>query len=351
MTPIKVVQIGCGKMSKYIMQYVEDLGAEIVGAVDINPDILGWDIGQIMESPNRGVVINDVSKLEELLKETKPDIAIITTLSYLNDVADNIRVCVKNGVNVITTSEECFYAFNSNPTLTHELDVLAKANGVTVTGCGYQDVFWGSLITNIAGTTHNVTKIKGSSSYNVEDYGIALAKAHGAGLTQGEFEQTVAKADKISPEEREKIINNRKFLPSYMWNTSGWLADKLHLTPKSLTQECVPIIAEEAIHSDTLQMDIEKGMVRGMRAIATLETQEGITIEAQCIGCVYTKDEFDKNEWTVYGEPDTTIVVNKPDTVRLTCADIANRLTDVINAKPGFIPTSQMPEISYKIEY
>ena len=85
-----------------------------------------------------------------------------------------------------------------------------------------------------------------------------------------------------------------------------------------------------------------------MSAIVTGETTEGITIEAECIGKVYAPDEFDKNEWTVFGEPDTTLVINKPDTVRLTCATIVNRIPDVIASKPGFIPTCEMGELKYQ---
>ena len=39
---------------------------------------------------------------------------------------------------------------------------------------------------------------------------------------------------------------------------------------------------------------------------------EGITFETECIGKVYAPDEFDRNEWTLMGEPETTIVVNIP---------------------------------------
>ena len=351
MRQIRVVQIGCGKMSKYIMKYIYNLGGSIVGAVDISEDKIGMDIGNIMESEPKGIIINDRSRLEEILKETKPNIAVIATLSFLNDVEEDIRVCVRNGVNVITTSEECFYAKNSNPTLFHELDILAKTNNVTITGCGYQDVFWGNLITTLAGSTHNIKMIKGSSSYNVEDYGIALAKAHGAGLTLEEFDKQIASADNISDEARQKLINERKFNPSYMWNAAGWIADKLHLTPKNLTQKCVPVTSEEDIHSDTLKMDIKSGNVTGMSAVATLETEENITIEAECIGKVYGPNDFDKNEWTIFGEPNTTVTINKPNTVELTCADIANRIPDVINAPAGFISTSKLKEPTYKREY
>jgi len=351
MKQIKVVQIGCGKMSKYIMRYIYNLGGKVVGAVDINEDLIGKDIGIIMETEAKGISINDISRLSEVLADAKPDIAVITTLSFLNDIEDTIRTCITNNVNVITTSEECFYAENSNPSVFKELDILAKSHNVTITGCGYQDIFWGNMIATIAASTHNITGIKGSSSYNVEDYGIALAKAHGAGLTLEEFEKDIASADNISEDERKELINNRNFSPSYMWNTVGWLADKLKLTPTTINQKCIPTTSEIDIHSDTLNMDIKAGLATGMSAVVTMETEEGITIEAECIGKVYSEEDFDKNEWTIYGEPNTTVTINKPSTVELTCADIVNRIPDVINAESGFISTSKMPEPTYKINY
>ena len=166
-----------------------------------------------------------------------------------------------------------------------------------------------------------------------------------------EFNEQIAKVDNITPEQRTRLINNREYTPSYMWNTVGWLADKLNLTPISMQSRTIPMTNPEDLHSDTLNMDIKAGDATGMSAIAILETKEGITIEAESIGKVYSKDDFDTNTWTIYGEPDTTITINKPDTVRLTCADIVNRIPDVIKANPGFIPTSKLPEPTYKIKY
>ena len=350
MEKIKVFQIGCGKMSVYTMRYVYEHGAKVVGAVDINPKLFGKDIGDIMDGEKRNVIIRPVKELNEYLRATKPHVAIVETMSLLQDVKDVIRTCALLGINVITTCEEAFFASNSNPTVWKELDVIAKANKCTIVGCGYQDVFWGNLISVLAGTTHKINKIKGSSSYNVEDYGIALAKAHGAGLTLEEFDKQVASADRITPEERQRIIDSGKFAPSYMWNTVGWLADKLDLHIISMNQECVPKTNETDLESTTLGMKIKAGDATGMSAIVTAETEEGIILEAECIGKVYNEDEVDTNEWTIIGEPETTITIKQPSTVELTCADVVNRIPDVINARPGFVATSELGEPTHKIK-
>lgn len=345
---IKFVQYGCGKMAVYTMKYAIEKGYTLVGAVDVNPDLIGKDVSVVLGGENLNVTIVSPLEAEQMMKKTKPDICIITTMSLMKDVEESLELCAKLGINAITTCEEAFYPFNSNPTITKKIDDLAKKNHCTITGSGYQDAFWGNLIYTIAGATDKITKIKGSSSYNVEDYGIALAKAHGAGLTLKEFEKDVASSDNIDEDARKKLIKQGDFLPSYMWNTTGWLCDKLGLTVVSQNQKCVPITYKKNLVSKTLNMTIKKGYATGMSAVVTTQTKEGITLEIECIGKVYSKTDVDQNIWTVYGEPTTNMVITKPDTVKLTCATIVNRILDVIDAEDGFVPTSRMGELKYR---
>ena len=67
-------------------------------------------------------------------------------------------------------------------------------------------------------------------------------------------------------------------------------------------------------------------------------------------GKVYSKEDFDKNEWTVEGEPNTTLIINRPSTVELTCASVVNRIPDVISAKPGYVPTEEICDLSFKMK-
>ncbi len=348
MEKVKAVQYGVGKMSVYTMRYMIEKGIEIVGAVDVNPEVVGKDIGEILGTEPKGVVVVDAKDARNMMETTKPDICVVTTRSLIAELEEPLMMCAELGVNAITTCEEAFYPINSNPNLTKKIDEIAKKNNCTITGSGYQDIYWGQLVTSIAGSTQSIKKIKGSSSYNVEEYGIALAEAHGAGLTLSEFDEKVASVDRMPEEARQAIIEKGEYTPSYMWNVNGWLCSKLGLTIKSQTQKCVPQTYKEDIYSSTLNMTVKAGDATGMSAVVTTETEEGITVETECIGKVYAPDEFDRNVWTVEGEPTTTITVEKPATVELTCATIVNRIPDVLKAKPGYITTEQMGDLSFK---
>ncbi len=346
---LRAVQYGCGKMSVFLMRYLMEKGVEIVAAFDVNPSVIGKDIGEIMGSENTGIKVSDSKIAGKLMSELKPDVCVVATMSTMADIKDAFTVCAESGVNAISTCEEALYPWNSSPAITKELDQLAKQNGITLSGSGYPDMYWGVLIDTLAGSMQSITQISGSSSYNVEDYGIALAKGHGAGLTTEEFELEIGKYNDMTSDEQKQLVESGKYVPSYMWNQNGWLCSKMGLTPVSQIQKCIPTTHSEDLHSSTLNMTIKAGEPTGMSAIVTTETEEGITLVTECIGKVYAPGEFDKNDWTFHGEPETTINVDRPATVELTCSNLVNRIPALINAEPGYVTTDKMPNNVYPV--
>ena len=117
---ISFIIYGCGKMSKYTVKFAVETGMKLVGAVDINPNVIGTEI--------EGVKVVGKEDFEKILTKEKPDIVIVTTMSLLSDLEEVLTICAKNGVNAITTCEEAFYPKVSNPNLTNKIDQLAIWN-------------------------------------------------------------------------------------------------------------------------------------------------------------------------------------------------------------------------------
>lgn len=348
---IRVAQYGAGRMSRWLMRYVMEHEGELVAAFCRNPSHIGRDVSEIIGNgyPFVGVTVQPAAQAESVLAQLRPDVCIIATRSTVAELEEIFTICAKLGINAITTCEEALYPWNSSPALTEKLDKLAKEGGCTLTGVGYCDLYWGTMVTNLAGSSHKITKIVGSSWYNVEDYGVALAEGHGAGLSVEEFNKTIGCYNDLPSDELKALVESGQYVPSYMWNQNGWLCSKMGLHVKSQTQRCIPCVDKEDLSSDTLGMVVKAGYATGMRAIVTTETEEGITLETECVGKIYNKDEMDTNVWTLYGEPDTTCIVNQPATVELTCATLVNRIPQLIDAPAGYVTTDQFPYNEYMV--
>ncbi|WP_377191402.1 hypothetical protein [Ruegeria meonggei] len=91
------------------------------------------------------------------------DIAIVCVGSYLETMQRHFAVCLENEVNAVTIEEKTVYPWISAPDLAQELDVLARANGVTLAASGTQDVFWLNLITTLLGASHRIDRVEGHS--------------------------------------------------------------------------------------------------------------------------------------------------------------------------------------------
>ncbi|MHA1722392.1 MAG: hypothetical protein ACTSXW_04850 [Candidatus Baldrarchaeia archaeon] len=129
MDNVRVVIYGVGAIGTCIAKFVlGKKGIEIVGAIDVSPEKVGRDLGDVLGLEEKlGVVVSrDAS---EVLSKSKPNVTLHATGSFLDKVYPQIVEIVEAGSNVISTCETLAYPYYRYPELSEKLDKLAKELG------------------------------------------------------------------------------------------------------------------------------------------------------------------------------------------------------------------------------
>ncbi|NUP36548.1 MAG: dihydrodipicolinate reductase [Streptomyces sp.] len=329
---IKVAIYGPGAMGLHITRLLRERGVRIVAAITRpGSEKVGEDLGTLAGLAPLGVPVRSDAK--ETLEETEPDIVAVAVSTYLDEVMYEIyATVVRAGANVITLAEEMLYPVPTAGPRAEQLDELARRHGVTVTGTGHQDAYWVNLVSLLVGSAQTLHTVEGELSWNVDDFGPAVAKQQQVGQTVGEFNSWLANA-------------TRK--PTFGRTSLYALAAAIGLTPKQPETRTTPVIATKTTPCQALGEDIAAGRVLGYTDTDTLHTEEGIELIISSTGKVYDAGESDFNEWRTTGRPALHLRNDHVITPDTTCTTLVNRLPDVIRAEPGIVTVDRLPQLRY----
>jgi len=133
MKKYRVIIWGLGNVGRVATRMcMQKESLELVAAVDVAPDKVGRDVGEIFGFGKAGVIVTDDSEKAFALDA---DVIMcylpcLMKKGSLKPSADNIIKAINAGKNVITTIP-ISYSRQSDPAITKMLDDAAKANGVT----------------------------------------------------------------------------------------------------------------------------------------------------------------------------------------------------------------------------
>lgn len=330
--PIRAVALGCGRMGKLGIQLMDQKGIRIIGAVDTNPAIVGMDVGDLAGLGRKlGVYVSD--DLDRVLDACHPDIVVAALFSFVDKCEPFFNKVLSRGINLLTTCDEAHYSWNTSPESTNRLDQLARDNNCTISGSGLLDVFWMQLPVLMASGMMKVRRVEGTTTFNTDEYGPALADAYNIGRTAEEFNALMSGDSQPDG-----------FL---MRATNDAICVKLGLRPTDYKVEMLPVIAEKETYSTALGRTIPVGDVIGTKEVVTTHTREGVEIVTSDIGYVYADGEGDICNWKLFGSPDVEVNIPRLNSYIFTMGDLVNRIPDVINAEPGFKTTADLGMARY----
>jgi 4-hydroxy-tetrahydrodipicolinate reductase len=328
MGKIRVISYGMGVVGGLIAKFLlEKEGVEIVGAVDVAKDKIGRDIGEVL-GLNRKVGTKISKNIESALQETKADIAIHTTSSFLKETYPQIASILKQGLNVVSTCEELSYPYVSEPELAGKLDALAKKHEATVLGTGINPGFlMDTLVITLTSACEKIDKIEVTRVMNAATRRVPFQKKIGAGLTAEEFQKKIAEKHITGHVGLEQSI-------SMIANALAWKLDKINM------ESVEPVIAKRAVESKDIRVDAGKVAGLKQKAHGTMKNREVIDLDFQAY--IGAEEEYDSV--TIKGVPNINQKIQPCVHGDIgTVAVIVNAIPRVINAPTGLYTMKDLP--------
>jgi 4-hydroxy-tetrahydrodipicolinate reductase len=192
---IKVMIWGFGAMGKGMAQMIaHKQGFQILGAVDMNPALIGKSIKELISDYAEDARI--ASSVTDIPHWERADICLLATDSFTEKAYPKIEWLIKHGINVISTAEQMAYPYAANPELSKKMDELAKAYHVRILGTGVNPgMMMDLLVLFLTGVMSDVKNIEVSRVNSLSPFGKAVMEEQGVGLSIEEYD---AKCTQIS---------------------------------------------------------------------------------------------------------------------------------------------------------
>lgn len=326
---LRVVLCGLGPLGlKTIPFIVERQNLDLVGAVDVNPDLAGKDVGELAGLEPLGLRVR--ADLEKTLRDTEAHVCLLLTVSDMVRITPQIETALRCGAHVVSTCEELAYPWLTAPELSHRIDQLARENGVAVLGTGVNPGFLMDFLPQaLTAVCRKVERVIVERYQDAARRRIPFQKKIGAGLTLEEFAQRI----------KEGTLRHVGLTESLHMIASqfGWKLDK--------TEDIIePVVASERWTGEA--MTVEPGM-----ALGVLQTGRGYRNGREVISLIFKAavgEAASYDRVLIEGEPRIDSVIRDGvhgDTA--TCAISVNAIRSVVKSSPGLRTMADVPSVAW----
>ncbi|MGE0492394.1 MAG: dihydrodipicolinate reductase [Vulcanimicrobiota bacterium] len=317
MKRLRVVSVGLGPIGLAAARLaLSKRNVELVGAVDVDPAKTGKDLGELLDSPDTGVVIE--AEARAAYERLKPDAILHCTSSFLPRVIDQLVEAAEAGVNVVSSTEELLVPDWRHPELAARLHQAALGGGATVVGTGVNPGYAMDFVAAVGSAV--CFDVQSVHCLRVVDAGsrrLPLQQKVGAGLTIDEFKAREAAGGFGHIGIEESVV---------------LLARALGFELDSVEYALEPVLSKTT--RQTPFLTVEAGRVAGIRNFGYGRINGSTVIEldlTMAVGADNPRDEV-----RLAGTPD--LHLSFPGGIPgdlATAAILVNTLSQAVEAEPG----------------
>ena len=329
MKNFNILQIGLGPLGIKTCNFIAKRdGLKTIAAVDKNPALVGKDLGELCGGEASGIIV--MGSIAEAIKNKKPDVAILTTVSDMERITPQIEEIVAHGIPVVSTCEELSFPWKTSPHLARKINEAAIAGNVAVLGTGINPGYLMDVLpVFLTAVCQDVKTVSVNRFQNAQFRRIPFQKKIGAGLTLEEFEKKKEDGSlrHVGLTESIHLIAHRM----------GWPLDK--------TEDIItPVVATKTI--DTPAMTIAKGNAAGVRQEGNGYVNGEVKIKLTFQATVGEPESYD--EVIIQGTPHVhSKIAGGVNGDVATCAITLNAIPQVLRSAPGLKTMVDIPPVSF----
>jgi 4-hydroxy-tetrahydrodipicolinate reductase len=324
---IRVIQYGLGPIGSAVARHVvERDGLQLVGGIDIDPDKVGRDAGDVI-ALGRSLGFAVVGKLADVKSDA--DVVLHTTTSYFDLFKDQIIEILEVGLDIVSTAEELSFPWPTHAQEAVEVDAVARRVGKTVLGTGVNPGFlMDALPLNLTAICQRVDRID-------------VTRVINASLRRGPFQAKIGSGMSVA-DFQEKMAAGRMGhvgLPESV----GMVFDTLGLKLIRYESTVEPVVADQPIKTDFF--DVSPGQVRGLKQVARGCGEAGEFMTLTFIAALEAGDDGDTIQIT--GKPDLEVKLKGTNGDLATVAIAVNAIKRVREAAPGLVTMRDLPVVTH----
>lgn len=312
---INIVQAGLGPIGRQLTLYLlQREGLEITAAVDLDESIIGEDIGLLSGNKPAGIYVSRNLNCRSF--DPQQSVAVVSTVSKINQIAVQVEEYASRGLNFLTTCEELTYPWNTHPGEARKIDDICIKYGVTCLATGVNPGFLMDYLPAVF-----------SSVCRVVDH-IKISRIQNASVRRGPFQKKIGAGLKADEFRKRQDKLGHVGLPE----STYFIAQALNLKLTDYVENIEPVIADRTITTDYVR--VTPGMVSGLSqsAIGFIDGKE--VIRQEFIAAVGQEDPADRIEIT--GDPVFHSVI--PGGINgdvATASIIVNSIPVILKLEPG----------------
>jgi 4-hydroxy-tetrahydrodipicolinate reductase len=325
---IRIIQYGLGPIGSAVARHVvARAGVELVGGVDIAPDKVGRDVGEVI-GLSQPLGFGVANNLKGVLARTEADVVLHTTSSYFDLFKDQVVEILEAGLDVVSTAEELSFPWLAHPDEAAEIDAVAKRAGKTVLGTGVNPGFiMDALPLSLTAICQRVERI-------------AVTRVINASLRRGPFQAKIGSGMTVE-------AFNAKMAEGRMGHVGlpesvGMVLATLGKNLVRYESEVEPVVADDLVETEFFE--VEPGMVRGLKQVARGYSDEGEFITLTFIAALEAGQDGDTIEIT--GEPNLEVKLKGTNGDIATVAIAVNAIRRVVEAAPGLVTMADLPIVT-----